>query len=124
MQDLIGVLLLQEMMRRRKKNRGCLSCLIRWAVLTGTIFIAARNEDKAVAAFAEVGTSLDGIEIIGESGLLAVADAQLAKETAAEVEEQEVEGSTAKPKQATGYEDGKITLELILEDSDGYRTVS
>ena len=40
--------------------------------------------------------------------------------TAAEVEEQEVEGSTAKPKQATGYEDGKITLELILEDSDGY----
>lgn len=39
--------------------------------------------------------------------------------TAAEIEEQEVEGSTAKPKQATGYEDGKITLELILEDSDG-----
>ncbi|MCI9007482.1 MAG: hypothetical protein HFI13_05155 [Lachnospiraceae bacterium] len=29
LQDLIGVLLLQEMMRRRKKNRGCLSCLIR-----------------------------------------------------------------------------------------------
>ena len=69
-----------------------------FAVLTGTIFIAARNEDKAVAAFAEVGTSLDGIEIIGESGLLAVADAQLAKETAAEVEEeiQVVEEETVK----------------------------
>lgn len=62
-----------------------------FAVLTGTIFIAARNEDKAVAAFAEVGTSLDGIKIIGESGLLAVADAQLAKETAAEVEEEETQ---------------------------------
>lgn len=39
--------------------------------------------------------------------------------TAAEIEEQEVEGSTAKPKQATGYEDGKVTLELLLMDSDG-----
>ncbi len=62
-----------------------------FAVLTGTIFIASRNEEKAVAAFAEVGTSLDGIKIIGESGLLAVADAQLAKETAAEVEEEETQ---------------------------------
>ena len=30
------------------------------------------------------------------------------------IDEQEVEGQTKKPKQATGYEDGKITLELIL----------
>jgi len=62
-----------------------------FAVLTGTIFIAARNEEKAVAAFAEVGTSLEGIKIIGESGLLAVADAQLAKEAVAEVEEEETQ---------------------------------
>lgn len=34
----------------------------------------------------------------------------------AQVEEQQVEGSTAKPKQATGYEDAKVTLELVLED--------
>lgn len=40
--------------------------------------------------------------------------------TAAEIEEQEVEGSTAKPKQATGYEDAKISVELILmDDADG-----
>lgn len=38
--------------------------------------------------------------------------------TAAEIDEQEVEGSTAKPKQATGYEDGKINVELILLDSE------
>lgn len=30
------------------------------------------------------------------------------------IDEQEVEGQTKKPKQATGYEDGKITIELIL----------
>ena len=59
-----------------------------FAVLTGTIFIAQRNEDKAAAAFVDVGTSLQGVTIIGESGLLAVADAQLAKETAAEIEEE------------------------------------
>lgn len=35
----------------------------------------------------------------------------------ATVEEQEVEGKAAKPKQATGYEDAKVTLELILDDS-------
>lgn len=39
--------------------------------------------------------------------------------TEAKVEEQEVEGSTAKPKQATGYEDAKITLEIVLEDGPG-----
>lgn len=35
----------------------------------------------------------------------------------AKVDEQEVEGQNKKPKQATGYEDAKITLELILEDT-------
>lgn len=36
----------------------------------------------------------------------------------AQVDEQEVEGSGKKPKQATGYEDAKIDIELILEDDD------
>ena len=33
-----------------------------FAVLTGTIFIAQRNEDKAAAAFVDVGTSLQGVD--------------------------------------------------------------
>lgn len=40
--------------------------------------------------------------------------------TAAQIEEQEVEGSSAKPKQAIGYEDGKVNLELKLMDEEGY----
>lgn len=36
----------------------------------------------------------------------------------AKVDEQEVEGSTARPKQATGYEDAKITIELIIDDTE------
>lgn len=38
--------------------------------------------------------------------------------TDARVEEQEVEGNSAKPKQVTGYEDAKITLEIALEDGE------
>ena len=36
---------------------------------------------------------------------------------ATKIDEQEVEGSAAKPKQAVGYEDAKITVELILDDT-------
>lgn len=35
----------------------------------------------------------------------------------AKVDEQEIEGSAAKPKQATGYEDAKINIELIIDDT-------
>ena len=34
------------------------------------------------------------------------------------IEEQNVEGRTSKPKQAVGYEDCKITIELALEDGE------
>lgn len=37
----------------------------------------------------------------------------------AKVDEQEVEGSTTKPKQATGYEDAKVIIELIIDDTEG-----
>ena len=35
----------------------------------------------------------------------------------AKIDEQEVEGSATKPKQAVGYEDAKVTIELILDDT-------
>lgn len=35
----------------------------------------------------------------------------------ARVDEQEVEGSATKPKQAVGYEDAKINIELIIDDT-------
>ena len=33
------------------------------------------------------------------------------------MDEQEVEGSATKPKQATGYEDAKVNIELIIDDT-------
>lgn len=35
----------------------------------------------------------------------------------AKIDEQEVEGSATKPKQATGYEDAKVNIELTLDDT-------
>lgn len=35
----------------------------------------------------------------------------------AKIDEQEVEGSATKPKQATGYEDAKVNIELVLDDT-------
>lgn len=35
----------------------------------------------------------------------------------AQIDEQEVEGSATKPKQATGYEDAKVNIELVLDDT-------
>lgn len=57
-----------------------------FAIITGTVYASFRSANEAVKAFADVGASLDGINIIGESGLLAVADAQAAKEAALETE--------------------------------------
>lgn len=61
----------------------------------------------------------DGSEVMIDGVILPGLFKSLEVTTAAEIEEQEVEGSTAKPKQATGYEDGKVNLELILIDEEG-----
>lgn len=63
----------------------------------------------------------DGSEVMVDGVILPGLYKSLEVNTAAEIEEQEVEGSTAKPKQATGYEDGKVTLELILLDEEGLK---
>lgn len=36
----------------------------------------------------------------------------------AQIDEQEVEGSSTKPKQATGYEDSKVNIELLVDDTE------
>lgn len=36
----------------------------------------------------------------------------------AQVDEQDVEGSSKKPKQASGYDDARITIEISLQDSE------
>ncbi|MCM1111660.1 MAG: Ig-like domain-containing protein [Muribaculum sp.] len=60
-------------------------CVLLLAVVTGIVFLRTRGFAGKVSAFASVGTQLDGIEIVGDRGLLAVADAALAKQEAAKL---------------------------------------
>lgn len=66
------------------------------AVITGTLYVSAREEKAQIEAFAEIGAGLEDISMIGEGGLLAVADAQAARAMTAaaveEMQEQEEEG--------------------------------
>jgi len=61
------------------------------ALVTGGFYIGANMEDKQVSSFDTVGAQLSGIQMIGETGLFAVADAVSARieaENAAAKEEE------------------------------------
>ena len=57
------------------------------AIVMCSVFVSARVTDRQVADFADVGAQLDGISVIGEEGLLAVANAQRAKLEAASLDQ-------------------------------------
>ena len=53
--------------------------IVVFGVIIGSLYGNAKAVEKQVAAFCEVGAQMEGITVIGESGLLAMADAQTAK---------------------------------------------
>lgn len=82
----------------------------------------ARTENRSRSLYEKGGwhmVYMDGSEVMIDGVILPGLFKSMEVTTAADIEEQEVEGSAAKPKQATGYEDGKISLELILMDEEG-----
>ncbi len=77
------------------------------AVFTAALYIKSKNAENQLEAFAQVGVGMEEINIIGESGLLAIADAQSSKAMAAELEmEEEVE--------EVRNEEGKIEIGMSL----------
>jgi len=60
-------------------------------IIAGSMYLNARAETKAIAAFAQIGEGLENIPVIGESGLLAIADAQSSRAMAEELERLEKE---------------------------------
>ena len=68
-------------------------------ITTALFYMNSKKGTQQVASFTEIGTNLQGIDVIGQSGLLAVADAEKARAMAAELvvtdefveEEEEVE---------------------------------
>lgn len=53
------------------------------ALVTGAVYVSARTMDREAASFDTVGSQLDNITVIGEQGLMAVADAEMARISAA-----------------------------------------
>ena len=88
------------------------------AVITGMLYVSAKGEKTQIEAFAEIGVGLEDISVIGEGGLLAVADAQAAKSMAAaaveEMEEQEVKEEQMEEK--SGDKEAVLNLTSIQKD--------
>ncbi|MDE6184226.1 MAG: hypothetical protein K2G39_02180, partial [Lachnospiraceae bacterium] len=59
------------------------------AVVAGTMYLGVKKNQTQIEAFAEIGTGMEDITMIGQSGLVAISDAQSAKLMAAAMEEQE-----------------------------------
>lgn len=78
------------------------------AIVVGATFVGNRINAGQLETFAEIGVGVESMPVIGESGLLAIADAQSAKMVAAELEQIEEE--------ATQIDDetGKIAVEMNL----------
>lgn len=62
-----------------------------FAIVTCTLYADAKASDRQLSSFEEIGAQMDGIRVIGESGLLAMADAQAAKAVLLEEPEMETE---------------------------------
>lgn len=77
------------------------------ALATGAVYVSARAVDKEVASFDTVGSQLDNITVIGEHGLTAVADAEMARISAANAIAEEEENNKE-------YEENEYTKEVTV----------
>ena len=87
----------------RKRGMGALGKII---IATGlvvvtagasvfAVYASAKSKERAVSAFSGIGSQLDDVRVIGESGLVAIGDAQTAKRAAAEEAQRASEEASA-----------------------------
>lgn len=104
--------------RRRHKDRldGLVAAgglLISASVVALVVLhVNAREAAEQVASFSEVGTQMEGIAVIGESGLLAMAEEQNRKAAMAEAAQEAVAVKEYDEKEL--YAEGSITVEMHL----------
>ena len=77
------------------------------ALVTGAVYVSARAVDQEVASYDTVGSQLDNITVIGEHGLTAVADAEMARISAANAIAEEEENNNE-------YEENEYTKEVTV----------
>ncbi len=91
--------------------------LVTGAVVTATLYASAMSKNDELGAFAEVGASLDDVQVVGQSGLIAIADAQRAKMMAAElISEEAMEEQEEEPEEEQKGCEVKVTLTSIKSD--------
>ncbi len=111
--------------RQRSRRRRTLEAMDIASVFLGILILAgaaalgafsfkAKTEAEQVAAFAEIGTQMEGIEVVGESGLLAMMDAQNEKAAVAEAEALEEAAAVTEFEEKELYADGSIQVEMHL----------
>ncbi|MCM1541478.1 MAG: hypothetical protein NC121_09460 [Blautia sp.] len=88
------------------------------AVVTGGMYISSRTVKAQVADFVSVGSQLEGIDTIGEQGLLAVADAELARMAAAEAVQDQVAEPPKDYQEAEYGREVTVTLSLTSVQKD------
>ena len=89
------------------------------ALVTVGFYISSRIVDRQISSFVSVGKQLDGIDVIGEAGLLAVADAQLAKMAAADLLDREQEHNQDDGYNESDYRrDVTVTMEFVSIQKD------
>ncbi len=88
------------------------------ALVTGGLYISSRIVDNQVADFAGVGSQLDGIHTIGGEGLLAVADAELARIAALETVQDQVVEPPREYQEAEYGRNITVTLNLTSVQKD------
>ncbi|MDE6202559.1 MAG: hypothetical protein K2G19_03680, partial [Lachnospiraceae bacterium] len=89
------------------------------AIVTGTMYLGAKSSQAQLETFAEIGVGLEDIDMIGGSGLVAIADAQASKLAAAELEieqEQEQEEEKKKEQEKAGNIEVVMNLTSIQKD--------
>lgn len=86
------------------------------ALVTGGVYFSNRAIDKQISELAEVGSQLEGISLIGEKGLLAVADAEIARQAAAQIVEEEEEQKEYDEEEYSNAASVKLNMTSVMKD--------
>lgn len=89
------------------------------AIITGSVYLSAKGVNEQVATFAELGEELEAVSLSGESGLIAVTDAQVAAMNAEILEEDEItETDEEEAKEETKTAENEVILNLTSVQKD------
>lgn len=115
-----------QALRRRMSQMGAVDWMV-WGtgavllitmIVTGSFYISSSLKADQIDGFVSVGNQLNGIDMIGERGLLAVADAQLARIAAAEAVNDNLQEEDEGYQEEEYKRDVTVVLELVSIQRD------